>query len=751
MTPAGFCARHRHRIPRVFQLLLLAYTSLVPIFWILQQDRTCLRCELSVMMPAFSELSSHIRSPFSYKYRLFRYFDIGKTGQRDGCRPLLFVPGSAGSYRQVRSLGSAIFQEMAQGTHCMDIYTVDFHGELVPLAPHRLEQQATYVNDVCNWLVQKYSGSAGLVLVGHSFGGIVLRLLPAMPNYQLQNTVVAAITISSPHWQPPLRASRAMDRLYKALETLPTTHKGLSITSGDTDILVSPMLSRPRGPTTYYRLQRVESIPGNWADPHHQAMVWEKGTLRYLAKAIQAYQTSGSFVWASSTGGNVGTAAEFPQECDMGAAPLATSSGRLLYGHLCPTADRSYCHEVVGAGRNGRVELRFDASLNLTLVMSPGKGPLPATSSPGHVFHLRTNTDATTQITQQLISLAPINRLRGIVVHCNTTRLHKMATTEWNDLIKDGSVIRQYLLEDTFLQWRPPSSQGTIGLGPGWSLLLGHRMPLFRNIVRISLPKTRHPRYFVVKALEATEIAYIRIASEDGAQRYGHLKSGKQGYFVTDPETTSVQMLFEYDMDQRPRQVEIRLDLVETLLRRVRHNYDELFLVLFLGLLQHALGTRAGGASGALMFVALNFLRRLAAHSIEWWGASLLIDGLYSLWGFAVGLFLVRITSAVPSLGRFGPKMLLGLVAVLPRLLAWTLEWRNLLVLGQEIGLGPMLTHEARLPDLDALSIAVLTVFLFTSLAPSSTGYDKLIVASALVGEVEAPYQLTQVLLVYLL
>lgn len=738
-----FLERCGYQFLQLNRILLLALISFAPIYWILQHDRLCLRCELSVMMPVYTEHSSAIKSSLSYKYRFFRYLDVGRLETRAGCIPMLFVPGSGGSYRQVRSLGSAIFQEQTGKEQCVDAYTVDFHGEVVPFTSLRLEQQAVYVNDACTWLVQKYSAAGKLLLVGHSFGGIVLRLLPTMANYQMQQVNHAIITISTPHWRSPFRLVHAMDLMYRSIENSLTESPMLSITSGDADIMVPPRISRCPTPSSNCQSQNVETIEDNWADPNHQAMVWERGTLRRLAKDIVRYaiHESDPKIPQSET---IRTENQFPLDC-MGMITLLTEGNKLRHGQLCPTVARRYCYSL--ASYNDKMELHFDASLNLALVIpdADSHGLHSLTSSPGRVFHFGTNTFATTQITQKINRVTNIGAIRGIVVDCRATILHKMDEAEWIELIDEGEKAQRHLLKQTFLELNPSRPETVIrDFKYSWRLIFGRRYTISPAAVKITLPEITFPCYFKLRS-PTSDLRHIRLVLEDGQTRYGHLKDGKQGHFIADASVRAVELSFEHLDTMEQLEINLSVDVLGTLLRRIWHSYDDLFVSLFLCIWQRTFRPILI-AKDALIFVTLNALKDSVSQTKEWSTLTLMINVLYSLWIVVAGTVVMKTTSVLPLLKASG-RLRLAFVSTLPKLLSWGVEIRNLLVLAQEIGYAAVWQHEIGLPRLSLIDSVSLTAFLLLGNSPSIS-HDKLLMASALIGELRAPHQLVGGLLI---
>ncbi|KAL6742180.1 hypothetical protein Aduo_015358 [Ancylostoma duodenale] len=115
--------------------------------------------------------------------------------------PVLFVPGSGGSAKQVRSVASIMMNktEMTSAPFRMHFYAVDFDEELSFLSGSILNRQRDFVVRAISTIQKMYSHK--IVLIGHSLGGTVLHALPAHPRFTISDmglVIVLASPISAP-------------------------------------------------------------------------------------------------------------------------------------------------------------------------------------------------------------------------------------------------------------------------------------------------------------------------------------------------------------------------------------------------------------------------------------------------------------------------------------------------------------------------------------------------------------------------
>jgi GPI inositol-deacylase len=111
---------------------------------------------------------------------------------------VLFVPGNAGSPRQVRSLAAETLRRMNGKTHGVRFYALGFDEQLSGVHGALLWQQAEYVNRAIATLLRCSAQVDSVVVVGHSMGGVVARAALTISSY-VPGSVRTLITLNSPH------------------------------------------------------------------------------------------------------------------------------------------------------------------------------------------------------------------------------------------------------------------------------------------------------------------------------------------------------------------------------------------------------------------------------------------------------------------------------------------------------------------------------------------------------------------------
>ena len=152
---------------------------------------------------------------------------------------ILFLPGHFGSHTQSRSIGAhglgghgmtRTFSE-EKLTMKYATYAVSFEDDWSAF-PHAsvLYNQAEFVVDVIEYLGERCGGSGnrnetvrirkgGIIMVGHSFGGIVARLAMTMiTNSSSLSLVKGLVTLATPHLYQPYSIHPSFTNLYRRLK-----------------------------------------------------------------------------------------------------------------------------------------------------------------------------------------------------------------------------------------------------------------------------------------------------------------------------------------------------------------------------------------------------------------------------------------------------------------------------------------------------------------------------------------------------
>ncbi|KAL9537639.1 hypothetical protein MBANPS3_011598 [Mucor bainieri] len=257
------------------------------------------QCAMSYAYPTFTEITPKPNSTLSAKYKLYLY----REGYLDGSDqlygvPALFIPGQAGSHKQIRSLASTTTHLYHDGKsdRNIDYFTVDLNEELSALSGQTLLDQAEYMNHVVARILSLYehhpSRPTSVIIVGHSMGGLVARTMFMLPSY-VPNSITNMITLATPHMAAPLLLDATIYKTYQRLTQFWTDNTFdnltlISIAGGSLDNIVhsdgvntASFIPATHGFTTY-----TTSIPGVWTGADHMAILWCNQFIRILASTL---------------------------------------------------------------------------------------------------------------------------------------------------------------------------------------------------------------------------------------------------------------------------------------------------------------------------------------------------------------------------------------------------------------------------------------------------------------------------------
>ncbi|KAF9321472.1 GPI inositol deacylase [Podila horticola] len=219
--------------------------------------------------------------------------------------PALFIPGNAGSAKQVRSMAKEAskyyYQTLGGGNHDsekpslrpIDFYSVDFNEEFTAFHGKSLWNQARYVNEAIAYILSLYSDDrddsarpTSILLIGHSMGGIVARAIFTLDNFHY-GSVDTIVTIATPHAVPPVALDYEATHIYDTITSFWTRgYSGegavlrnvtlVSIMGGTLDTTVNgdaanihSIIPQSHGFTVF-----TSNIPHAWVGCDHLSILW---------------------------------------------------------------------------------------------------------------------------------------------------------------------------------------------------------------------------------------------------------------------------------------------------------------------------------------------------------------------------------------------------------------------------------------------------------------------------------------------
>lgn len=203
--------------------------------------------------------------------------------------PVLFLPGNAGSYKQVRSIGSIALRkaEDIDFKYHFDFFSVNFNEELVALYGGSLQKQTKFVHECIKAILKLYKGQefppTSVAIIGHSMGGLVARALLTLKNFK-QDLINLLVTQATPHVAPVMPLDRFITEFYMTVNNywiLNARHINLttlSVAGGFRDYQVRSGLTFL--PTLSHHTSALSvvtsAVPKTWVSTDHLSIVWCK-------------------------------------------------------------------------------------------------------------------------------------------------------------------------------------------------------------------------------------------------------------------------------------------------------------------------------------------------------------------------------------------------------------------------------------------------------------------------------------------
>lgn len=261
------------------------------------------KCIVPRMWVAYAPIEDFTTSRLADKYGLYLVksspYDIPLPVRPEGV-PVLFVPGNAGSYRQIRSISDTCRElQETYGVPEIDFFALDFNEAYSALHGTTLLDQAEYLNDAIRHILSMYETDVkSVILLGHSMGGVVSRVALSLDNYEA-GTVNTIFTLASPHLTPPATFDGDISKVYNLMndfwrESFVSEQNPLedvtilSIAGGKRDTMV---------PSDYISLDSIvpesnglstfsNSVNRVWTGIDHDAMMWCHQLRRQIGVAL---------------------------------------------------------------------------------------------------------------------------------------------------------------------------------------------------------------------------------------------------------------------------------------------------------------------------------------------------------------------------------------------------------------------------------------------------------------------------------
>ncbi|XP_006878803.1 PREDICTED: GPI inositol-deacylase [Elephantulus edwardii] len=279
-------------MPFYVGMIFMASLGLWDVFFGFEENR----CSMSYMFEYPEYQKIRLPKKLAKRYPAYELYLYGEGSYAEEHKilpltgiPVLFLPGNAGSYKQVRSLGSIALRkaEDIDFKYHFDFFSVNFNEELVALYGGSLQKQTKFVHECIKTILKLYKGQEfapkSVVIIGHSMGGLVARALLTLKNFK-QDLINLLITQATPHVAPVMPLDHFITDFYVTVNNywiLNAHHINLttlSVAGGFRDYQVrSGLTFLPQLSHHTSALSVVSSaVPKTWVSTDHLSIVWCK-------------------------------------------------------------------------------------------------------------------------------------------------------------------------------------------------------------------------------------------------------------------------------------------------------------------------------------------------------------------------------------------------------------------------------------------------------------------------------------------
>uniref|UniRef100_A0A914W163 GPI inositol-deacylase n=1 Tax=Plectus sambesii TaxID=2011161 RepID=A0A914W163_9BILA len=275
------------------------------------------RCDMTFMYryPKFMEIpmGKPVEQSFPH-YGLILYGEGDYAEQSKSLKltgnPVLFIPGNAGSSKQVRSLGSIMQMKSESGSPnslgMFNVFAIDYDEELCGLYGGYFVRQTLFVAEAIKRIFSLYDHlpvaerPKQIVLVGHSMGGVVARAVLTLRSFD-RKSVAVLLTLASPHIAAPVRFDTELTHFLVAVNEYWASNANsslahltiASIAGGSHDLLVPSYLTKwpaafndPHPDAMRLIQQTSANVDLVWAEADHLCIVWCNQLIRVIARAL---------------------------------------------------------------------------------------------------------------------------------------------------------------------------------------------------------------------------------------------------------------------------------------------------------------------------------------------------------------------------------------------------------------------------------------------------------------------------------
>lgn len=176
-------------------------------------------------------------------------------------------------------------------TH-LDFFAIDFNEEFSGIHGHYLHNQTIFLNQavkIIKRLYYKKQKDVKLIVIAHSFGGIIFKGLINLPSFKIDD-ILLLLTLATPHQKSVFPFDSSFHTYYSQIQKNTENYKKyqqiakISIGGGLNDNLVRSDLTNTKELNQWSLTSN--SVPEVWVPADHKCIVWCKQLIKKLVHLI---------------------------------------------------------------------------------------------------------------------------------------------------------------------------------------------------------------------------------------------------------------------------------------------------------------------------------------------------------------------------------------------------------------------------------------------------------------------------------
>ncbi|KAF8562407.1 hypothetical protein P879_11039 [Paragonimus westermani] len=294
-----FCGWLALRVFLSTAIVSFLFLTVMEFVWNFEENR-CIMSYMT-MQPVMKSLPLGVsRKPSLASYHLQQYCSgyCRPVSQKNGF-PVLFLPGTRGSSKMVRSIASAQEYFDFDTERPFDFFSIDYNEDITALSGELLQYQSEFLKLAVDHILAQYLGTVNaprsVLVVGHSLGALVAFYLLSDPTFD-QQKITTVISLAAPVFSSILSPGHHMDHVYDRIWNYLTRVAAqpshplvvISLTGGSRDLMVPDILGNVNQNSDGLKALwlSTSAVAHVWASCDHLCIVWCRQLVYELVSSL---------------------------------------------------------------------------------------------------------------------------------------------------------------------------------------------------------------------------------------------------------------------------------------------------------------------------------------------------------------------------------------------------------------------------------------------------------------------------------